>query len=114
MECAPKNPGDIGIHCGGRTLEGEARHCTGGVTADARKLTQLIRVGRDESPAIFNYILCEQVQVGGPAIISQSIPALPDTGRRCRSQGFHSWIPLEKSTIVALHPGHLGLLEHEL
>jgi hypothetical protein len=44
MERAPENPGNIGIHCGGRTLEGETRDRTGGVAADTGKLTQLIRI----------------------------------------------------------------------
>jgi hypothetical protein len=114
MEDSLKYSGDIRIDRGYRTFVGKTGDGARSVSADSRQLAEVSRIFWKHSPVIPHDLLSQPMQVGGPAIIAEPLPALSDREYPSGGQSVDIGIRVQEAVIVGLDPRHLGLLEHEL
>ena len=110
-EEAAKESFDVGIYYGDGLIVGEAAYRRCGVVSDAGELLELFE-------AFGQSIGAEQgrfVQVSGSLIISKSTPKSQHLIEGRFGQSAKSWKFGQKGwVVVAAHPLHLSLLEHDL
>ena len=70
MEDPLKHSGDIRVDCGHPTFVGKAGDGARGVLPDPRQAAQLSHIGWKYSPVFPDHLLCQPMQIGGPAIIA--------------------------------------------
>jgi hypothetical protein len=108
-----QDSGDVGIHSRGGALVGKAGDSPRGIPAHAGEPPKRRQLTGDNPAVLHDHLLRQAVQVGSPAIVAQSLPTFPNHGSRGRGQRIDVGISAEKSMVVLLDPGDLGLLQHE-
>lgn len=95
-------------------LEGKRGHRAGGVGADTRQGTEGVDTVGECATLLADDVTCQAVQVGGPAIVSEASPRLPDRSRPRLGQGLEGGEARKEVMPVSFDPGDLRLLEHDL
>jgi len=115
-EAAPLHPGedtgDVGVDHGDVGLVGEGEHGAGGVRADTREGEQAVE-GVGER-ACLGDAGGGEVQVAGPPGIAEAVPETQDVTEGRGRAGGRVGEGVEEGVPLRDHPGHLGLLEHDL
>ncbi len=113
-----KGPGQHSGHVGvdrrlGR-LERESRDRARGIAADTRKRPESVDLRRNSPVQLGDHPAGQSMKVGGPPIVSKTLPALPHHPRGGGGEGVDVRVLVEEAGVEALDPADLGLLEHEL
>lgn len=113
VKSSPDYTFHIGIDDGGGLLVGECEDGAGGIRADARQAAQLCRPRGDLAAVVPLHGFGQRVQIGGPAVVSQTVPRLANRFGASLGQCLNGGIAVEKPAVVLRHTSDLRLLQHE-
>ncbi len=104
---------DVRVDCGHTFLIRKRRDGAGRVGTHARQVAQVVH-GRGEFSAVFvNDLFGERVQVGGPAVITKTLPRLSHVMWSSGCQRLHRGEASQEPVVVIDHAVDRRLLQHE-
>ena len=113
MEHASEHPGDVGVHRRGRTARRRSSPRRPRCSGPRRAGRAEARDRREDTGVLGHDTSCQTMEVRGPIVVPQPVPALPHCRRGSGRQRLDRGIAIEESLIVGLDAGDLGLLKHE-